>query len=59
MNKFWGWCKSFFVKVQPVVHNLEPVAAQIAVKIDPALKPTIDVAAAAYGVVKGALHQTP
>jgi len=59
MGKFWNWCKSFFVKAQPVVQSLEPIAAQVAVQIHPALKPQITVATAAYDAVKGALHQTP
>lgn len=57
MSKLWNWCKSFFVKAQPVVHRFEPLAADLATKIDPSLAPKIAAATAAYGAVRGVLNE--
>lgn len=57
MSKFWNWCKNLFSKAQPIVHRVEPFVEQTAIRLDPTLAPKIAIATAAYGAVKGALHE--
>lgn len=57
MNRFWNWCKSFFVKAKPIVDSAAPGMITLVEAIDPKLTPKITVATAAYGAVQGALNQ--
>jgi hypothetical protein len=58
MSKFWGWLKSFFVKAQPIIATVEPVAITIAEAANPKLIPALDAAQAAIAAAKGVANKT-
>lgn len=57
MSKLFNWLKSFFVKAQPVIERVEPIIVDVATKSDPTLAPKIVIATAAYGAIRGILHE--